>query len=197
MYCARGSGATRTTACAGSGLNSGSSRSFSSSITCLAMLRDCRMNAFVLHALGVRADVGDDRLDVGQARGLDADQHPCLRNVDRTAWTTRQRSPLRPAPRVQRAIKSPLPPQLAEAFRGSLRSSAAGAGRRDRVRRLRSGASAARPGAPRVDAPAERIGRMHRPSEKPLADFKGVARAKRRSGLASTRTSLAVACRGA
>ena len=44
----------------------------------VARLQD---EAFVLHPLGVGADVGDDRFDVGQARALHADQHARLRDV--------------------------------------------------------------------------------------------------------------------
>ncbi len=44
----------------------------------VARLQD---ESFVLHPLGVGADVGDDRFDVGQARVLHADQHARLRDV--------------------------------------------------------------------------------------------------------------------
>ncbi len=45
----------------------------------VARLQD---ESLVLHAFGVGTDVGDDRFDVGQARRLDADQHPRFRDVE-------------------------------------------------------------------------------------------------------------------
>ncbi len=82
----------------------------------VARLQD---ESLVLDAFRVRTDIGDERLDIGQARGLDADLHPCLRNVD--GGHRPRRDDRCPAQHYcAQGDQSPVPPQLADRFEEAL-----------------------------------------------------------------------------